>query len=400
MPYAVSVKKVPGVESGLAEFQQLLIGTWENVDELKEGKRPLSYNVMPLPQVEAQPGRKKQKGATKYGGFILKNFAFTEVLRFNGTSGKKDPPDLQDPDALAVVAGAPNRGGTYTQFAHALFYEQQVRFAEGPEEGNIVHIENGAWLQLGSTHQNVGPYNPPAKQSKGHTLRQPPYLTIAKQIAVPHGNSILALGSIDLGDREKFDFEKDGISADTVLPGAPVIPDQFVPYPQAADAVGENVYAAFADAATEPFYDPYRQALGAKPDFENPNVAWTLNPNAPLQKALEIISPKAHMHWRVTTLPLFGGDGVVSNIPFEDRKSKVTEYWADYWLLSTDPPGKKSAKFDYLLYNQTVLMEMEVSEDGGKTFTRYVFPHITSNVVKKVAGNPTEAREATKTPLK
>ena len=74
----------------------------------------------------------------------------------------------------------------------------------------------------------------------------------------------------------------------------------------------------------------------------------------------------------------------------------MTDYWADYWLLSDDPKAKR---FDYLLYNQTVLMEMEVSTDGGETFKKYVFPHITSNVVKKVAGTPTEAREATKTPL-
>ena len=114
---------------------------------------------------------------------------------------------------------------------------------------------------------------------------------------------------------------------------------------------------------------------------------------------MELIEPKAHMHWRVTTQPVFGGDAAVTNIPFEERKSKVTEYWADYWLLSKDPDAKKTGNFDYLLYNQTVLMEMEVSIDKGKTYRRYAFPHITSNVVKKVPGTPTEAREATRTPL-
>ena len=312
MPYAVPVKKKPGSEGGLAEFQQRLIGTWENDPELTEGKRPLSFNVMPLPQTVPQPGRKSQKGAKKYGGFILKNFAFTERIRFNGTSGKADPTDLQDPGALAVVAGAPNRGGSYTQFAHTVFYEQQVRFAEGPEAGKIVHIENGAWLQLGSTHQNVGPYNPPAKPIDGQILRQPPYVAIAKQIAVPHGNSVLALGCIDLNDRDKFDSEKDGISANTVLPGAPVIPDQLVPYPQAVDDIPENVYPELAEAATAPFYDPYAQTLTAKGDFENPSPAWTLNPNYPLQRALELIEPQAHMHWRVTTQPVFGGDASVT----------------------------------------------------------------------------------------
>lgn len=396
MPYAVK-------GSDLAEFQQLLIGTWENDPELSEGKKPLSFNVMPLPQIEPQPGRKPPKG--KYGGFILKNFTFTETIRFNGSGEKKDPPDRQDTGAVAVVAGAPNRGGTYTQFSHALFYEQQVRFAEGPDDGKIVHVENGAWLQLGSTHQNVGPYNPPAKPIKGQVLRQPPYVTIAKQIAVPHGNSVLALGAIDLNDRDRFDADKKGLTAHTVLPGAPAIPDQFVPYPLPADSVPANVYPDGTDVATAPFYDPYAKLLKANGDYENPNVDWTLNPNYPLQRAVEIVQPKAHMHWRVTTLPLFGGDASVTNVPFEQRKAKVTEYWADYWLLSTDRDAAKGGKgkgrprFDFLLYNQTALMEMEVSTDKGETYTRWVFPHITSNVVKKVPGTPTEARAATRTEL-
>ncbi|MGE5336024.1 MAG: hypothetical protein ACM3JL_01210 [Nitrososphaerota archaeon] len=392
MPYEVK-------SEDLAEFQQRLIGTWENDPELADDERPLSYNVMPLPQIEPQPGRATQADGPDYGGFILKNFAFTERLRFNGSAGKSDPADQQDPGALAVVAGAPNRAGTYTQFAHAVFYEQQVRFAEGPDNGQIVHVENGAWLQLGSVHQNIGPYNPPAEKVKGQRVRQPPYLTIAKQIAVPHGNSVLALGSIDLDDRDKFDPDKTGLKANTVLPGAPVIPDQFVPYPQPVDSPAAPVYPKAEDIATEPFYDPYKETLQANGDFENPNPAWTLNPNYPLQRALEIIKPKAHMHWRVTTLPLFGGDGVVTNIPFEERKSKVTEYWADYWLLSQDETADESRRFDYLLYNQTALMEMECSTDGGETYRRFVFPHITSNVVKKVPGTATEARKATATPF-
>ena len=383
-----------GLESefpAFAEFQQLLIGTWTNDDELVDGDgRPLSFNVMPLPQVDEQPRPAPAEGGSEYGGFILKNFAFTETIRFNGTNNKDDAAH-QDPEAVAVVAGAPNRGGRYTQLAHSVFYEQQVRFAEGPEAGKIVHLENGAWIHLGSAEQNRGPYGP-GKVANGQVLSQPPYETIAKQIAVPHGNSVLALGSIDLNDQADFKRDKKGLDVDSVFPGAPVIPDQFVPYPEAADI------------ASEPKYDPYAQALET-PDFENPNVAWTLNPNHPLQLAVGIVKPKAHMHWRVTTLPLldtdrrFGGDGVVTNVPFEERLSEVTEYWADYWLLSKDPRARESGKFDYLLYNQTVLMRMQISTDGGDTYRTYLFPHITSNVVKKVPGTPTEAREATRTPL-
>jgi hypothetical protein len=373
--------------SGLAEFQQLLIGTWQNDEELMQDGKPLSFNVMPLPQDAAQPGRPSEPGASGYGGFILKNFAFTETIRFNGTAGQADPPGQQDPGAVAVAAEAPNRGGTYTQDAHAVFYEQQVRFAEGPDQGEIVHVENGAWLHLGSKQQNTGPYNEGPAIPGAQVLKQPAYLTVAKQISVPHGNSVLALGNIDLNDRGKFDTSDSGLLANAVISGDPTIPDAFVPHPQPSNI------------ATAPFYDPYSATLTGTGDFENPDIDSTRNPNYPLQLALGIIKPRAFIHWRVTTFPLFGGKGVVTNIPFEQRRSRVTEYWADYWLLSKDRNAKETRRFDYLLYTQTILLKILISADGDRTEQEYVFPHVTSNTVKKVPGTPTEARSETPTPL-
>jgi hypothetical protein len=399
--------------SDIAVFQCLLIGTWHNdmsdenlyIEDSPLLKRPLSYNVMPLPQVDPQATRPPDV-PFKYGGFILKNFSFTETIRFNGSAVDGDLPEHTDPQALAVIAGAPNRGGAYTQFAHAVFYDQQVRFAEGPDAEKIVHVENGAWLHLGTQRQILGPYtlgpNPPTVD--GQLQRQPPYITIAKQIAVPHGNSVLALGSVDLYDKDKFHDDFEGLKSNTVIPGAPVIPDAPVPYPQRADvSTDPQIYKFISltgaseppDIATAPQTDPYARKLDANNDFENPKVEWALNPNVPLQLAIEKINPTAHIHWRVTTNPLFGGDGIVTNIPFENRKSRVTEYWADYWLLSTDTKIHDYRKFDYLAYSQTILMEMDISLDGGKTYERYVFPHVTTNTVKKVPGTPTEARQAT-----
>lgn len=377
--------------SDLAEFQQLLIGTWKNVDELTQDGKPLSFDVMPLPQAAAQPGRLAQSGAPNYGGFILKNFAFTETIRFNGTADSSGPPDQQDPGAVAVAAEAPNRGGTYTQTANVVFYEQQIVFAEGPNQGQIVHVENGAWLHLGSEAQLIGPYNQGPPIPGGQVLEQPPYLTVVKQISVPHGNSVLALGNVDLNDQGTFDASDSGLAANTVFSGAPTIPDAFVPYPEPVNI------------ATAPFYDPYSEILTAQGDFENPNIDSTLNPSYPLQLALGIIKPQAFIHWRVTTLPLFGGKGVVTNIPFEQRRSRVTEYWADYWLLSQDPNAKESKLFDYLLYSQTVLLRIRIATDEDKedkTAQEYVFPHVTSNIVKKVPGAPTQARSATPTELR
>lgn len=385
-------------QTDLALFQSLLIGTWKNAppliytDPVAKRTVPLSYNVMPLPQVLPPASRP----APGYGGFILKNFTFTETIRFNGCVKKGLPAQYVDQEALAVSASAPNRGGTYTQLSRALFYAQQIRFAEGPEgprpaspDGDIVHVENGAWLHLGSEPQIISPFGP-APQIPGPVLNQPPYATIAKQISVPHGNSVLALGNVDLYDENHFSANPAGTSAATVIPHAPSIADAIAPYPTPSDIVAPPHVDAYATKLVLPL-----------PDYENPDPAWTLNPNYPLQLALKIIQPNAYIHWRVTTQPLFTSpsaflqSGSVTNIPFEDHKARVTDYWADYWLLSKDS-GKK---FDYLAYTQTMLMEMKVSLDGGRTFKAYIFPHVTSNTVQRVPGDPNAARQATLTPL-
>lgn len=396
----------------LAEFQCLLIGTW--INDLKdknlvdEKGLPLSFNVMPLPQIEPQKRLNPQPPPlpnTQDNGFILKNFRFTETIRFNGSAKKDDPEAHQDPEAIAVIAGAPNRGGSYTQFAHAVFYDQQVKFAEGPAATKIVHVENGSWLHLDSLRQVLGPYEldprpdgsggPYVNGTSGQVLPQPPYITIAKQIAVPHGNSVLALGHIDVRGKKPKEIVIDGkphkVEVDqTILPGRPVIPDAFIPYPQPADIT------------VDPQFDCYKTLLNHHDDYENPNVDWTWNANEPLQKAIDNIDPQSFIHWSVTTQPLFGGKGQVTNIPFEERKSSVIAYWADYWMLSKNKVGDEKAVFDYLAYSQTILMEMDiffgnykVARDVAdpKNYRRYVFPHVTTNTVKKVEGTPTEARK-------
>lgn len=378
MPYSINA-------GNLADFQCRLIGTWKNDPSLLVDGRSPSFNVMPMPQIENQPDRAP---GDEYGGFILKNFSFNEIIRFNGSIMQADPPEHIDEGALAVVAGAPNRGGSYTQTSHALFYDQIVHFAEGPDAGKVVHVENGAWLHFGSEEQLIGPYGP--EKYSGQVLRQPPYVTIAKQISVPHGNSVLALGSVDINDGDHFNHSLTGHGSQYVFRGKPELPDAFVPYP------------APAHTATAPYSDPYAVQLGDPADptdqeYENPKPAWTLNPNAPLQAALDIIKPRYFMHWHVTTEPRLGDHGHVTNVPFEQRRSRVTAYWADYWMLS-----KNSDSFEYLAYSQTIIMEMNLwvtDINGDKKSERFVFPHVTTNVVKKVPGTPTEARTATPVPL-
>lgn len=325
MPYAATVTE-------LADFQQRLVGTWTN-KRIKSSQpgggkiHPFSYNVMPMPQVCAQPGD------TDYPGYILKNFAYYETIRFN------------DPQAVAVPAVAPNRSGRYNQNARALFYDQQVHFAQGPDKDKVVHVENGAWLSLVSAAQPLGPYGGLGTVA-GRFPEQKASESIAKQIAVPHGNSVLALGSLDVE------------AGSPVISGAPVIPQAEAPYPLPA-------YLSVR---------PFTETLDDPANFQNPQPALANMPNQPLRDAVGLIAPSHYMHWHVTTEPIGGGPdrGVVTNIPFEDEVAKVVSYTADYWLLSSDPHGEY---FPHLAYNQLIIMEMIV---GGN---RYRFPLTTCNVV-------------------
>ena len=301
---------IPG---GLAPFQTLLEGTWTNqvLPNAKNGEgspaNPLSYNVMPLPQTPPN--------------YILKNFTYFETIKFNS-----------DAD-IAIPATAPNRGDTNLQAPTALFYDQLVEFAEGPGVNTVVHVENGAWLNLQTGNALVGPYAPVVLQNPN---QQPPNLTVAKQMSVPHGNSILALGSF---------------SAPTA--GAPTIPNapSVLPTPTGLDVA------------------PYTTQLADQTNYQNPQPNLTANTNEPIQTAVAMIAPTHYITWTVST----GNQGMTMNIPFEHSASNVTAYSASYWLLSTD--GGKT--YPILAYTQTITMVFTIGT------VHYTFPHVTTNVVTK-----------------
>ncbi|WP_309111418.1 heme-binding protein [Saccharothrix sp.] len=310
----------------LSHFQQLLIGTWTNQDLPGTGKggpdSPYSYNVMPLPQQSPQNG--------KNSGYILKNFTYYEKIVFKGMG-----------DVVGPVE-APNRGGDYQQSPYALFYDQQIRFAEGPGIDTIVHEENGAWLYLQTENQPIGPYpTDPQAYEPGDPEPQPSTQTICKQISVPHGVSVLAMGNY----------------TEHLL--APLIPKASSPEP-----TPEGLDTS-----------PYQDTLTAPDDYQNPQPELTEQINLPLQVAiLDLFAAghpvSNHIHCQVDT----ANGGQVMNIPFEQRKAALTGYGADYWLMSLDG----GANYDILAYTQRIVLDILIGDE------HYTFQHPTSNVLTRV----------------
>ncbi|WP_422984994.1 heme-binding protein [Undibacterium sp. Ji50W] len=276
-----------------------LIGTWVS-------PKTNGFNVMPLPQ------------ATAPNGFILKNVFYYEVMTFSALQGK--------------VA---NRGGTDEQDSYTLFYEQRVFFSDGVQANTLVHAENGAWLNLITTQQGQGPLDTqpyiPSPPAPDPIPPQNPARQIIKQVSVPHGNSILAMGDV------------------TIIDGAPDIPD----------------------VSTLPIDAPiaFNAAYGEDVP-SNPNI----NPNIVLQDALAALSQQGLTVLRTHRLNVdTNNNGGITNNPFIKEHNNVKQFTHTVWL------EELSNGQLMLQYSQNISLQLHLA-DGQS----YVFPHITANSLSKV----------------
>lgn len=290
-----------------------LIGTWTNQDLVK-GKggpaSPFSYNLMVLPQTDPKNSPE---------GYILKNMSYYEEITFSPIHGN-----------------AANRGGQGVQVSNALFYEQRIYISQisgTPVPNTLVHAENGSWLFLSDSDQFVGPYpGPTSPKVPGSKPPTQPF-NLVKQIAVPHGNSVLALGKAAWPPVKQI--------------GPPSIPVSKV----LPSGVGTGPYTTKSQG--------------------NPNLAYTKNPNQALVDALKLSNVGQYIMLHVSSA---SGAGAVTNIGFEQQHANVERYTATYWLEAL--AGSQS--YDQLQYSQTIVLKIPI----GKAMV--LFPHITTNTLRRV----------------
>ncbi len=292
-----------------------LLGTWtnQNLPGTNQGgpDSPYGYNVMPLPQVDPSSPT----------GYILKNFTYYEELSFT-----------------AIHGNAPNRGGIGQQVAYTIFYEQRVYFAEGPNKDALVHAENGSLLYLLDSVQPLGPYgngDQPGLNNREVTNSVAPTqsFNLVKQVSVPHGNSILALGN----------------------------------YSEASKGTG---VPPIAEASALPSGINTEQYVVEDP-VTNPQPKYTANPNQVLVDALKA---RPCMHFITLTVNSKNGSGGVTNIGFEQQHANVSQYEFTYWLEAFE----QADNYTQLQYSQTITLQIPID---GKTVT---FPHVTANTLTKL----------------
>lgn len=331
----------PSVKNGLGQLIHL-VGTWNSIPA-----GTYSWNVMPLPQDDVEDQ------------FILKNFGYLEEVSF-----------------AEIPGTAPNRGGGFTQVSNTLFYEQRVYFSPSTAGSTnpvptgsdymLVHAENGSWLFLDNNYQFPGAFPPdgsaPVPFPEGTTSlpEQNLQTNIAKQMSVPHGNSILATGTVT--PEAKFPSNPPPIVSPndpqtpmlSTIAGAPPIPQL-----NAIPTFHGQPYGAGK-------YDPSDIQNGIE---TNSNI----NPNIKLLDYLNANPPSDYIHFKVSAAPQR-----ITNIDFETKHSRVVSYDMEMWLLN---PGTAKAA---LMYYQNIGMALTLASSSSVTVKTITFPHITCNVVVPV----------------
>ena len=230
------------------------------------------------------------------GGFQLLVAPYTEVLTVTPLS-----------------TPTPNRGTSIIQEVPTLMYYLTIH---NSLDGSLMHAENGTWLLLPDC---------------------PSGFSLARQASIPHGDSVLALGSSSL------------------TAGAPQIkPISTLPI------TGPGMPLGY----TDPYLTP------------GPGNFNKVNPNATLLNDISGQKITSTTNLSVSTL----NDGGISNIPFITKNANTTRFDATYWIETVENPitGKT---FLQLQYSQTTIIEfLPQFKDKSKLIE---WPHVNINTLVK-----------------
>jgi hypothetical protein len=195
-----------------------------------------------------------------------------------------------------------------------------------------LHLENGMWLYVN---------DPQSPQSP----------TIVRQAAVPHGNSVLALGNSEQAD------------------GPPTIPVMN------AFPVG-NPFDPALPGYTDPYLNPPPPRIPGQPPFS------TSDPNEVLRAAIEGQDILSTLTLSVSTQTDSGG-GIV-NIPFIVKNANATSFTANFWL-ETVQNSETGEQFEQLQYSQQTNLEFIkcASECTDNPDGLIVWPHVNVNTLVK-----------------
>lgn len=224
----------------------------------------------------------------------------------------------------------PDRGASEILNIYGLEYSLKV---SDLVTNDPLHLENGMWLY---TNDPQAPDAP----------------TIVRQAAVPHGNSVLALGTSQQSDGPPT------IPELTTLPvGNPSDPPRF--------------------GYTDVYLRPDLPVVPGLPPFSTADANAVLRESIAGQEILDTLTLS------VSTQAPSGGGGIV-NIPFIQKNANATTFDATFWIETVKNPTT-GEPFDQLQYSQQTNLEFikcgSGCSAGGSGLI--VWPHVNVNTLVK-----------------
>ncbi len=269
-----------------------------------------------------------------------------------------------------VDSNVPNRGLTRSgdpasdQFTVTLDYQQkiaQVLAEDRPNSNGLagqpglpIHHEPGLWLYAKN-------HKPKDDHIKGDKVSQVK-LDVARLASIPHGNSVLALGTSE------------------VHHGMPEIP------PLNASPVGrfEDISTPDYDFKSDPYLEPFKHYI------DNPFMGNVTVPGFPgfnpadMNQILRFANQGVNVV-RTTTLTVDTErqSGGISNVPFSVREAEPVGMKSTFWIQELKEKDENGNPKMRLQYSQVVMLEFfnpRQDEFSG----RAVWPHISIATLEKV----------------
>ena len=324
---------------------QHFIGEWSNKDAAGT-LNPQGWNLISIPGPKTS--NPMVKGLTD-GGFIFETIPYYETLSFTPIAVTAN---------FGTFANAADDGSQEIQQIGALLYDQRVYSAglEGLREdypdkeelqayftkknfnkGDAIHAEVGMLLNLSNFNADAS-------------------LQIARMGNIPHGNTMLCLGTGQSGISKGPQIQAQ-VSQETLTP-ITENPKQSLPLAYASNTIEPN-----GGPTDRPF--PFAAM--------DPRMPWT-----PLTQAIASADITSHTHLSLSTTR---GTGGLLSIPFVGNTSvtaptmDTTQMDVDYWL-SEDANGAQT-----LQYFQNIRIVFPFTGDVERR--RVVWPHIGMNTLTK-----------------
>ena len=226
--------------------------------------------------------------------------------------------------------------------------------------GDGIHHESGFFLQL-LNHVITG-----HTEEDGKPNGDEEELKIARQASIPHGNSVLAMGTIKtFAGPPRADFE---INSEDATPER--INDK---------NFNTNGYLApYRHFEDNPFFGNVPNTAVGFPGFSpkdaNKILKFSLSKLSVKKTTVLHFDTKYRNEKYLTNVP-------ISNIPFVAREANVTEMHADFWIMELNKPHESADPEFVMQYSQTVYLEFFESDEKGKLIR---WPHVSINTLRKV----------------